>query len=54
MTRYVLVRDVCNHEDYPCCGCSQEAYPMEESSARELARKHRVKIVGKYRVPCYY
>lgn len=53
MTRYLLVKDVCGHEDYPCCGCSLEAYPMAESDARRLARAHKVKILGKYHVPDY-
>ena len=49
-----MVKDVCNHEDYPCCGCSRESYPMEQSDARALAKEGKVKIVGKYRQPAYY
>lgn len=54
MVSYVLVKDICKHEDYPCCGCSSEAYPMEESDARTLAKEHKVKILRKYRPTAYY
>lgn len=51
---YVMVKDICNHEDYPCCGCSRESYPMDATDAKILAKEGKVKIVGKYRPTSFY
>lgn len=48
MSSYVLVQDVCGHEDYPCCGCSLDPYAMPESDARRLERAHKVKIIRNF------
>lgn len=54
MASYLLVKDICNCEDYPCCGHSQEAYPMYAPDARELAKKGRVRIIGDYNPPIFW
>ena len=48
MSDYVLVRDICRHEDYPCCGCSTDAYPMESERAKEYQSEGRIEILGDY------
>ena len=52
--RYLLVRDICNCEDYPCCGHTSESYPMIDEDARELAKAGKVKILGEYRPPMWW
>ena len=48
MSDYVLVVDVCHHEDYPCCGCSSEEYPMRKERAKEYESEGRIRILGDY------
>lgn len=51
---YLLIREICTHEDYPCCGCEPgEPYPMESAVARRLELEGRVKVLGAYRPPMY-
>lgn len=47
-SKFKIVEDVCNHEDYPCCGCSLESYPMCTERAIPLCKEGRVRILGDY------
>ena len=52
---YLMVREICTHEDYPCCGCQPySSYPMESREARRLAEQGRVKVLGVYHPPMYF
>lgn len=46
--RYILVRDICECEDYPCCGHSDEPYPLKEDRARALAKQDEVTLIAYY------
>lgn len=44
--RYILVRDICECEDYPCCGHDPEPYPRKEEDARKLAKEGKVRLIA--------
>ena len=46
MSDYVLVVDVCNHEDYPCCGCSREEYYLSRIEAERLLNQGKIRILS--------
>lgn len=46
--KYILVQDICHCEDYPCCGHSDEPYPLKEDRARALAGKDEVRLIAYY------
>lgn len=48
MSKYVFVADICKHEDYPCCGCCKDGYPMKRERANELVDDGLIKILGEY------
>ena len=54
MGTYLMIREICKCEDYPCCGHTFEPYPMNASDARALAKEGKVKILGEYHPPMWW
>lgn len=44
--KFILVQDVCNCEDYPCCGHIKDPYALDEHEARRLEKKGEVTLLG--------
>lgn len=46
--KFILVQDVCQCEDYPCCGHIRDPYALDEHEARRLEKKGEVTLLGFY------